>query len=74
VSGASSARLLAARQRPWIQEGATHGRVGAIWQKDIDRVVGLQMQLDVLLVPGPNGRYMEYEVLPASNPTNQKEG
>lgn len=70
----SSARLLASRQRFWIQEAPTYGQPGGVWTKGMDRIVGLQMQLDVLLVPGPDGHYMEYEVLPASNPTDQKEG
>lgn len=71
---APSARLLAARQRLWTRESPTRGRLGEAWDKGADQVVALQMQVDVLLVPGPDGRYMEYEVLPASNPTDQKEG
>lgn len=75
---APSARLLAARQRLWIHEfpevptyppryvGPGPGTGAAV-----------QMQLDVLLMPGPDGYYMEYEVLPDSNPTHptdRKEG
>lgn len=70
----SSARLLAARQRMWITPGRTVRRHLDVHERGPGAVAALQMQLDVLLVPGPDGRYLEYEVLPASNPTDQKEG
>jgi hypothetical protein len=72
---ASSARLLAARQRLWVREGRVARTLGHEWlEKGSDSIAAVQMQVDVLLVPGPDGNYLEYEVLPASNPTDQKEG
>jgi hypothetical protein len=72
---APSARLLSARQRPWIYPEPEIWRSTSTYHPVMHGgIAAVQMQIDVLLVPGPNGRYVEYEVLPANNPTDQKEG
>lgn len=69
---ASSARLLAARQRLWVQPGPEIRTGMATWERNVGSIVAMQLQVDVLLVPGPDGRYLEYEVLPEK--TDRKEG
>lgn len=72
---APNARLLATRQRAWVNP---YPELSAMPPRHFrtapGAIVALQMQLDVLLIPGPGGHYMEYEVLPASNTPDQKEG